>query len=276
MFSALLGALIPNGGAALALVEAYFDESYGGNNNGILCLAGYLMTEKKARSLCREWTSVLRQYDLPFFHMVACAHGNKPFDKMTLNDRIIVQTRMINIIKRYTSLGICVTVDMDEYRMHFGGEAILPSPYTFLINVVVGGVLKWVEDNNFSGDIAYFFEAGHASQSEAQSVMDMIFKDSALKSSSHYSAHAFVDKEKSPPAQAADLLAWQWFKDLKRKAEGKERRGDCKSLMNHSHQAVHVPAEKMLQLMDKWTRKSGQIPSSSLSSLILGDGAPIG
>lgn len=269
VFLAILGALIPNGGAALALVEAHFDESYGGKDKGVLCLAGYLMTERMARRFSREWSSVLRQYDLPFFRMSACAHGNKPFDKLSLEDRIIVQTKMIELIKKRTIMGICVTVDLDEYKEFAKSAPVIPSPYTFLINVVIGGVIKWIEDNKFTGDIAYFFEAGHKSQSEAQRIMDAVFHDPALKSSLNYAAHAFVDKEKSPPTQSADLLAWQWFTDMRRKSEGRERRQDCYSLMKHSHQAVHVPAEKMLELVDKWSRKSGQLPSSSLASLIL-------
>lgn len=208
--------------------------------------------------------------------MSACAHGNKPFDKLSKEDRVAVQTKMIELIKRRTLMGICVTVDLDEYREFSVAAPVIPSAYTFLINVIIGGVIKWIEDNDFSGDIAYFFESGHKSQSEAQRIMDMVFHDPALRSSLNYAAHEFVDKEKAPPIQSADLLAWQWFTDMRRKAEGKNRRLDCQSLMEHSHQAVHVPAGKMLELVDKWSRKSGQVPSSSLASMILGGTAPSG
>lgn len=255
----------------MALVEGFFDESYGEpEGRKILCLAGYLMTDRSARRLTREWSAVLREYGLPYFRMSACAHGNEPFDRLSKADRIAVETKMIGLIKRRTIKGMAVTIDIGEFeRLMPRSPEVIGGAYTFLANVIIGGVVHWVRTTNYVGDMAYFFESGHASQGEAQRIMDRVFRDKPLKEATRYSAHAFLDKEKSPPTQAADLLAWQWYTDIRHRIEHGKRRKDCAALLEHPHQVVHVSADKMIELSTKWTDINFGL-SSDLSRLILG------
>jgi hypothetical protein len=51
------------------------------------------------------------QFDLPFFRMSACAHGIKPFDKLTKDQRVEIEKQMIVIINRWMARGLATTVD---------------------------------------------------------------------------------------------------------------------------------------------------------------------
>jgi hypothetical protein len=54
---------------------------------------------------------VLRWKKLPYFHMVDCAHGNGVFANLRLDERIAVQTKLIEAIKRHAIQGIAITVE---------------------------------------------------------------------------------------------------------------------------------------------------------------------
>ena len=64
--------------------------------------------------------------------------------------------------------------------------------------------------NSFDGTVSYFYEAGHASKTEANALMSRIFSNAALRGTYHYGSHTFADKQQLRPLQAADILAWQW------------------------------------------------------------------
>ena len=235
------------------LVEAYFDESYGTKPERLLCVAGYLIESESAKLLAKDWQEVLDWKGLPYFHMVECAHGNGPYKSLTKQERIMVVSRMIGNIKRHAFQGLACAMNVAQFEKLMPDHPLIGSPYTFCAHVILGGVQNWAATTNYKGDIAYFFEAGHASQQEANQIMNKVFAHPKLKHESRYAAHAFVDKTKMAGIQAADLLAWQYYTDVRRRIEGKrERRKDFASLIAHPHNAVLITPEMMVDLDRYW------------------------
>lgn len=56
-------------------VEAHFDES--GTDADEMTLAGYIFETQRMEAFKREWSLLLEQHGLPYFHMVDCAHGKR-------------------------------------------------------------------------------------------------------------------------------------------------------------------------------------------------------
>ena len=106
----LIAIVAPGSFDLVALFETYFDESGSHDGSEVLCVAGYIFQKEDCINLDWQWKEVLGQYQLPFFSMVDCAHGNDPFDKLTKPERIAVATRMIDLIKKYMRFGISVTI----------------------------------------------------------------------------------------------------------------------------------------------------------------------
>jgi hypothetical protein len=248
VFGRFLDVLLRSGGCAVALVEAYLDESGSDAGSPVLCIAGYIVEKTRAINLDREWREVLAWKNLPYFHMVDCAHGNGPFANLSKPERIQVQARMIAAIKRNTFQGIAATISTSDFDEILKGHPLYPDPYVVLAHVVLSGVSKWAEANGpYAEKMAYFFEAGHVSRGYAEAVMNKIFTMPTTRAQYRYGGHAFVEKVSTPAVQAADLLAWQWLKDRKRAYEGigRPRRKDLESLLSHPHQTAHVPREML-------------------------------
>jgi hypothetical protein len=226
-------------------VEAYFDESGSHAGAPVLCVAGYIIEKNRAIQLTAEWRGVLRARNLPYFRMSECAHGNGPFTALALTDRIQLVARLIQLIKQYTIQGLAVTLNVGEFDQSIPHHPIIGRPYSFAAHIILAGLSSWLDANQAATSCAYFFEAGHASQSEANEIMNTLFKSAKAKASHRYAGHAFVDKEQTPVVQAADLLAWQWYTDKRHQVEGRARRKDCAKLMEHHHNAVHVGPDKL-------------------------------
>jgi hypothetical protein len=248
--------VLPRGGVCLALVEAYFDESIGegrdhksGRMIPILCVAGYLFHSEQAKALCADWTAVLRPYGLPYFHMVDCAHGAGIFEGIPKNERALIAAKMIGNIKRRSIVGLAVSVNLEHWDALAPDSPIIGSPYSFCVSAVMAGVHKWIETEKYDGDAAYFFEAGHKSRGEANWIMEQTYDVPALRKEARYIGHAFVDKESAPPVQAADLLAWQFYTDVRRQLEGAtQHRKDFDSLINHPHKVMFITPDKIKML----------------------------
>jgi hypothetical protein len=245
----LLRVLLPGGGYAMIEAQAYFDESGSHDGAPILCVAGYIFKKSEAIKLGHEWRKVLRWKKLPYFHMVECAHGNGPFANLTKDERVAVQTKLIDAIKRYAIQGVAITVDPAEYatfskRLPFK-RGLYDNAYAFCAQVIMAGVSVFIERNPLIGRMAYFFEAGHSSAPQADEIMRTMLAQPAVKHQFRYAAHAFVEKQDAPQIQAADLLAWQWYTDRRHAAEGRPRRKDCASLLELHHNAVHIDSKEL-------------------------------
>lgn len=258
-FDSIARVLLPHGGHILVLVHGFFDESGTHAGSKIMALAGYLFRQDKSEQMATEWAAFLADKGLPYFHMVDCAHGNAPFDKLTPSQRILVETRLIGLIKQYTVQGVAVTVDLESFRKRFGEKSFMGTSYSFAFYMITRGVARWVEETEYTGEIAYFFEAGHASQSEANELMGIALRVPEIRAQMRYAGHAFVDKAKSPQVQAADLFAWLLTKDRKGRAEGRPRRKDYASLMQHHHNVATISDKEFELLEPLWNRQREQI-----------------
>jgi hypothetical protein len=261
----ILRVLLSADGYVTIQCQVFFDESATHDGTPILCIAGYIFRKNKAIKLGHEWRKVLRWKRLPYFRMVECAHGNGPFANLTKAERVEVATRMIEIIKSYAVQGIAVTVDKLQFvsaMAEFPNFArVYKTAYICCTHIVLAGVSCWIEVNPLVGEMAYFFEAGHASASQSNKIMNELFHSPEMKAQYRYVAHGFVEKKNSFAVQAADLLAWQWYKDKKNQLEGRPRRKDCASLLQLHHDAAHLDRAGIIKIIESSNQMRGFSPA---------------
>jgi len=235
-FVAIMDALLRGRHGIVAVIETYFDESMRGD---FTCVAGYAFVKSRCKRFDSEWGELLRSYHLPYFRMSACAHGNKPFDVLSPQQCINAEKRAIGLINQYASHGIAVGTTTAEFQRSYSKSEHISTPYEFCVWAILAGVQSWLGDSGVKGSVAYFFEAGHKHQGRANMMMKKIFAAPELKARYRYAGHAFVDKVQSRPAQAADLLAWQFATEYRRLREGRPyARKDYANLVRLHHEVV--------------------------------------
>jgi hypothetical protein len=231
----------------LSLVEAYFDESGTHRASPVLCVAGYLFESEAARRFAAGWLKVLARHELSHFHMVDCAHGNEEFARLSKQERIDVAKDLIDLIKANTLRGVGAYLMKEAFTELMPHHPQLGSDYNYCIWNCLELVGGWIAEVSYEGDIAYFFEAGHQSQSQTNRLMTDAFSDAETRAQWRYRSHSFVDKLEFPGVQAADIFAWQMAIDAKHGATGRPRRKDFAYLIeDHNHRGSIVDAERIL------------------------------
>lgn len=274
----LSGRMLRDGGYVVIEVEAHFDESGTHAGSPMMCVAGYIISKDRVADFDRDWNAVLNwdqlPHPLPYFRMSQCAPEppSGPFVGIDKKLRIQIVSRLIAAIKRNAAHGLAVSMNEAEYQRLMPAHPLLGKPYTFCAHVILAGVSSWIDANPHVENAAYFFESGHQSQPEADAIMTLLFRNEPARKRHRYAGHAFVPKVGNPGVQAADLLAWQWYTDERHKIEGRPRRKDCASLLEHPHNAVHLGADKIVQLAERF----GNImpDAETFERLYLGDPKP--
>lgn len=248
----------------MAIIEGYFDES--GDleaQPGVFCVAGYFIATDAAIAMDREWGEVLDAYNLPFFHMVDCAHGNENFANLTLAERIELVSKLIALIKKYTAEGIAFITRASSYDPP---ESAAPDPYSYCAAGCADSLKMFLHMNRIDADIAFFFEEGHKNKGNAYGHIAKTVKREG-------DSLTFAAKEKVRLLQAADLLAWQAAKYAKdysfaRWVDNEEPkrppRKDFSSLMEHHHSFMYIEVGKSMNI-EIWPMNKRATLSSSLT-----------
>jgi hypothetical protein len=210
--------LLPVGGCVALFtkssdnVVSYFDESMSEGKLPITCVAGYIFEPSAYLEFDAGMKAILRKYKLCYFRAAECFHLTDQFKKYDRNspDPELIERDVIRLIRKHAVYGVAAAVSEALYlllqpRVH---EQIMGGCYSMLCQWCLGAVGRWAKENKLRGEVAYFFEAGCPSQSEANRDLNRISGVPALKRMYRYGSHSFVPKAKMRGLQAADLLAY--------------------------------------------------------------------
>lgn len=204
---------LPDESYPLELAEIYFNESGADDDSPVVCVAGYIFKVGQSIAMEKEWNFFLGEHKLPCFQMADCVHANKSFEHISLYQRRKIETSAINIINAHIAYGFAISVDKASFNRIMPKSDTSESAYGFCLNTCLAAVRDWADKNDFNGNIAYFFESGHVSQNEANSIMNGVIKNRALKRQFRYFSHSFADRKMLELLQTADILAWAWGND---------------------------------------------------------------
>lgn len=226
-FHRLVDITVPLGGAVVAFAEVYVDESGTHETSDMTVVAGYVFRRVNAKRFQTEWMRVLRREGIPYFHMTDCATGNGFFKDWSIDRRLKIEKALIRLVRKESAFGFAMGMRPSVFRKRLPGTV---TPYTFLLTHSLLACQWWAHQKDFHGRFAYFFEAGHDSQSQAGSVMQMVAKNEKGKDAAQYLSHTFIGKEQAAALQAADLLAWLSRNALEKREAGKYPRKDFLAL----------------------------------------------
>ncbi len=229
----------------LALAEAYFDETNTHKGAERLCVGGYIFHKEDAEEQAMRWADLLGKWNLPYFHMVDCAHNCGAFSHLDKTECDMAAREAIQIIKGTASAGIGVTVLESEYLEIVPASKSFGSAYDTCARDVITGVASWIENTGFEGYMHYYFEEGTDTESNASFCILQMVRDKEIRKESCYDGHSFVSKIRSPGVQAADILAWHVGQACKRALQGRPMRKDFDSLCEIPHKVVHITREML-------------------------------
>ena len=251
-------------------MEAYFDESGSHFGAPILSVGGYLFEPEQRVIFDAEWSKLLSDFQVPYFHMVDCHSGDPPFDKLPRELRQAMVVRASKLINKFMAYGIVVAVNENQYDQIVPRHPLIGNAYSFIARQTFNAVRIWADREEYGGAISYFFEAGHKHQSDADFIMREHSRNAAVKAGARYQSHSFLRKEGANALQAADLLAWHYCDDWKRNLRGEDSRESYADLIMNApiesywhfqwtEELLLEQAEKIRRLIERYPEAGSDI-----------------
>src|SRR6266567_3312717 len=107
-------------GKLMAVIYAYFDESGKKGDHPVVTFSGLCATESKLQQFDSAWRVLLRQYELPFFHMVrvwrASVSLSKKLPAQTVDERIEALKPFADCINEHLELGLIQALDVKGFN----------------------------------------------------------------------------------------------------------------------------------------------------------------
>ena len=215
------------------LFEVYADESGCDDYSRVLAIGAYLIEKSAASVMKRKWQRVLDKYHVPYFHMVDVAHGSGIYSGMPDAKLDNMARSMIELVQKYVTWGFAFACPPHRIDDPLNGN----DPYSLTVTSVLTAI-----DSTLSTEIAgdgydLYIEDGHSSKAKAVQEIERIKR---LGSHGKLLSYAFVKKKDAVLLQAADLLVWQFAKNIKDKAFGSRgHRKDFIALTSRKHTAFY-------------------------------------
>ena len=194
---------------------AYFDDGGHPNDQDLVLAAGVLSSKEQWLKFETEWQDALESVGVPrntVFHMTDFMHGRdetSPFYGWDENRKHHLLDKLVHVcavrVRRYFS----ETVFMEDYRQvnaQYALEECYGAPCGIVGRNLVMRLKTWLQDQGSNARLLIFFEDGTKHKGD---LIDACHRD-------NLPCPSFVKKNELIPLQAADLLAWEVAKNIRK------------------------------------------------------------
>jgi hypothetical protein len=200
----------------MAMFTGYFDESGTHGDSKVLCVAGLISTVEQWTEFQREWREALDDAGVSYFRMALFENRLKDFADWDNAKRHRVLRRLTGIIKRRVYFGVGRAVLVSDFHEAFEGrhKYYYGEPYRFCSFMSMLGIGAWQDKHDRHDLIPYVFEKGAHGSSNLTRFFSWISGNPEIKQRARLSSLTFADKKEVLPLQAADLVAYEFYKGL--------------------------------------------------------------
>ena len=250
----MIDTFAPERSDRVALMNAYFDESM---DDGIMIVAGVMLRKSKAEALDQKWKKMMgaQAPSAPYFHMVDVASAGGAFKPLGLEKCDVLARTAIRHVIEEVEVFTAISLRVEDFYAQPSPLVDIQDPYTFACWFSLMGMNHYMDKHDPGGQIEFIFEAGANNQGASKAMMDGLFKNEVQRESYRYLSHGFYPKERFRLLQCADMLAWQWLQDRKRREDGRPRRKDFEEIKQVRNATIHADAEQIARIFDKMGKR---------------------
>ena len=197
------------------MLTAYFDDSGTDLKSDVAVVAGYLSSVANWESFAKSWQSLLNEYGINRMRRTDLEgfHGEFQSWNQDRTKQIAFIRKAHRIIHQFTYTGVggaMIKADFNrvvpkEFARDYAGL------YAWCAYSCVIDIGKWCDKHSYSGIVNYVFEAGTIGLGQVSAMLEAVHKDLALQQKHHIGTWSSGTKA-ILPLQAADTVAYEWFK----------------------------------------------------------------
>jgi hypothetical protein len=203
-------------------LTAYFDESGTHSESAAVAVAGYVSLPERWASFEIEWRRALDDYGLDHFHMTDFANGAQGYQHWPEAQKRIRLGRFMDIINAHVIGSVGTSVPRASFerifskkaKAHCGGAyGLAAMSNAMVISRIVAGLNDlrpwdiWVD---------YVYETGSLGRGQVQRLFDLNRNDPGRRNDFRGRSLGFREKRELGALQAADILAYELYRELPR------------------------------------------------------------
>lgn len=200
-------------------LTAYFDESGTNPYDPALVIAGFVSDEERWAAFSEKWATALSEWGVPFWHMADFEARREQFSDWPRDDES--RRRLGHLLGLITNhVMAAMFVSLPKALFHSYMEPTQPKPesrmYVMTTTYLLIETFIFTQQQNLRGPIALVFEQGAKGRHEVQTSYNSVSDDTTR----HYdfSSLTFAKKQAFEGLQAADILAYEWFRQSRKGA----------------------------------------------------------
>jgi hypothetical protein len=217
-------------------MHGYFDDSGTHAQAPLVVLAGFLATVDRWQSFNKEWAAALKEYGLDYFHMADFAGPYREYQNWDSDSRRTRLDTLLTIVKSHAMISVGIGIPKAAFDSYMRGTSLglndWPSrAYSFAALMLMDRVATRFEQvipdaaraHGFDVWVSYRFEDGTQGKGEILDAYDIMKSSPELQERSHVLSVGFEPKKQVLPLQAADIVAYELYRDFTRKDTDPER-----------------------------------------------------
>ncbi len=197
----------------MTMLTAYFYESGTQAGSPAVVVAGYLAPNDQSRRFETEWQDILADAGIQLFHMSQYESRHGPYKDWDDPKRKRVLERLIVATRNWTVIPVGAAVALVEFHNAFSTSPEL-SPYAFCMLQCFARIGEWADTYKLSEPIAYVVESGAGFNRDLDMLKQTLSGTEARKARYRFEALTVADKKNVTPLQAADMLAYEMYKEM--------------------------------------------------------------
>lgn len=209
----------------IGMFTGYFDESGTHASSPVICVAGCISTAEQWSLFQSEWNEILVEAGVEVFHMSEFESRRGPYKDWDNEKRRYVQGRLLKIIQERVAVGIATCVVKSDYNkvMTPARRYTHDGPYAFCATMCFAYAAAWAEGQGYAQSIPYVFEDGVLERKEVREQFTNAYKHARARQYFRLISLTWGDKKMYVPLQAADILAYEIYKQTLRSIEVEKR-----------------------------------------------------
>jgi Protein of unknown function (DUF3800) len=211
--------------AVITELRAYMDESGTHDGSRVAVVGGCVAFGNEWSSWNSQWQPILQtpgdnKKALAYFHSKEAAHSSKEFYGWPKDEANSFALKLIPLINKHKIFNIAVAVDMDAFNQIIVGETRerLEDPYYFGMLMCVHHIADYIRHQvPRKTRVGYVFEQNTKFERRAHEIFNNIKlkRDGARRFK--MGALSFDDRINAPMLQAADIVAYETHREMRRK-----------------------------------------------------------
>lgn len=211
----------------VVLYTGYFDESGTHDGSEVVAVAGFVANTSNWEQFSEDWQAILNDCSLEYFHMSEFENMQGPYTSWTDTEGKDCLNRLLDTIHEHVIQSVAFIIPKMSFDLLMSAKAkrICGDAYGLAALECWRKLADTARDPRLDGVLNCIMESGARGRHALEEIHAAGSEDAAWQNENPILSLAFQDKRVFLPLQAADILAYELYKQGLRQFGQETRRG---------------------------------------------------